>query len=132
MNSFYPWLILLRTVRERDGHHALHAPMEIIEQCNFHHRGARKFLLQLLDLRSVSHGAPEFVWLDVPPIFRVPFGLTLDQLSRTMAVLVSGVGALIHIYSLGYMRDDEGKSRISRRCRSSCSRCSGSFLRTIS
>src|SRR6059058_3511739 len=55
--------------------------------------------------------APEFVWLDITPIFRVPFGLTLDHLSRTMAVLVSGVGALIHIYSLGYMRDDEGKSR---------------------
>src|SRR6266513_369458 len=55
--------------------------------------------------------APEFLWLDITPIFRVPFGLTLDQLSRTMAVLVSGVGALIHIYSLGYMRDDEGKSR---------------------
>jgi NADH-quinone oxidoreductase subunit L len=28
-----------------------------------------------------------------------------------MAVLVSGIGAIIHIYSLGYMRDDEGKSR---------------------
>ena len=28
-----------------------------------------------------------------------------------MLVLVSGVGALIHIYSLGYMRDDPGKSR---------------------
>src|SRR5258708_20378965 len=28
-----------------------------------------------------------------------------------MAVLVSGIGAVIHIYSLGYMRDDEGKSR---------------------
>src|SRR5213596_92002 len=55
--------------------------------------------------------APEFVWLDITPIFRVPFALTLDQLSRTMAVLVSGVGALIHIYSLGYMRDNEGKSR---------------------
>src|SRR5438876_1516555 len=55
--------------------------------------------------------APEFVWLDLPLIFRVPLGLTLDQLSRTMAVVVSGVGALIHIYSLGYMRDDEGKSR---------------------
>jgi len=35
----------------------------------------------------------------------------LDQLSRTMALLVSAVGAVIHIYSLGYMRDDEGKSR---------------------
>jgi NADH-quinone oxidoreductase subunit L len=28
-----------------------------------------------------------------------------------MLLLVSGIGALIHIYSLGYMRDDEGKSR---------------------
>src|SRR5437867_8085939 len=28
-----------------------------------------------------------------------------------MVVLVSGIGSLIHIYSLGYMRDDEGKSR---------------------
>ena len=28
-----------------------------------------------------------------------------------MLVLVTGVGALIHIYSLGYMRDDAGKSR---------------------
>ena len=28
-----------------------------------------------------------------------------------MLVLVTGVGALIHIYSFGYMRDDEGKSR---------------------
>src|SRR4051812_49711019 len=28
-----------------------------------------------------------------------------------MLLLVTGVGALIHIYSLGYMRDDSGKSR---------------------
>jgi NADH-quinone oxidoreductase subunit L len=55
--------------------------------------------------------AAEFTWIAIGGIFHVPLGLTLDQLSRTMAVLVSGVGALIHIYSLGYMRDDEGKSR---------------------
>ena len=55
--------------------------------------------------------AAEFTWIGISGIFQVPFGLTLDQLSRTMAVLVSGVGGLIHIYSLGYMRDDEGKSR---------------------
>src|SRR6201982_222063 len=55
--------------------------------------------------------ATEFVWLDLTPVFRVPLGLTLVQLSRTMAGLVSGVGELIHIYSLGYMHDDEGKSR---------------------
>ena len=32
-------------------------------------------------------------------------------LSKTMLVLVTGVGALIHIYSRGYMRDDKGQSR---------------------
>jgi NADH-quinone oxidoreductase subunit L len=41
----------------------------------------------------------------------VPIGFTLDQLSKTMLVLVSGVGATIHVYSLGYMRDDAGKAR---------------------
>ncbi|HAK07307.1 MAG TPA: NADH-quinone oxidoreductase subunit L, partial [Spartobacteria bacterium] len=48
-------------------------------------------------------------WLDFPGIFTVPFGFVLDNLSRMMLVLVSGIGALIHIYSLGYMRDDAGK-----------------------
>src|SRR5437764_1629083 len=55
--------------------------------------------------------AAELAWIDVGGTFKVPLGFTLDQLSKTMLVLVSGVGATIHIYSLGYMRDDEGKSR---------------------
>src|SRR5713101_9756068 len=50
-------------------------------------------------------------WIDFPGIFTVPFSFVLDNLSRMLLVLVSGIGALIHIYSLGYMRDDEGKSR---------------------
>src|SRR5947207_5999260 len=55
--------------------------------------------------------AAEFAWIDIIGAFKLPFCFTLDQLSKTMLVLVSGVGATIHIYSLGYMRDDEGKSR---------------------
>jgi NADH-quinone oxidoreductase subunit L len=55
--------------------------------------------------------AAELTWIDIAGAFKVPLGFTLDQLSKTMLVLVSGVGASIHIYSLGYMRDDEGKSR---------------------
>jgi len=54
---------------------------------------------------------PEFTWIDFGEGFKVPVGFTLDNLSKTMLVLVSGIGSLIHIYSLGYMRDDEGKSR---------------------
>src|SRR5437867_3038333 len=64
----------------------------------------------LIFARSTS-AAAEFTWIGIGGIFQVPFGLTLDPLSRTMVVLVSGVGAAIHIYSLGYMRNDEGKSR---------------------
>src|SRR5712671_6450445 len=55
--------------------------------------------------------AAEIPWIDFGGLLRVPIGFTLDSLSKTMLVLVSGVGALIHIYSLGYMRDDVGKSR---------------------
>src|SRR3954466_1529726 len=53
----------------------------------------------------------EFTWIDLRPVLSIPLGLVLDDLSKTMLLLVTGVGALIHIYSLGYMRDDSGKSR---------------------
>ena len=55
--------------------------------------------------------APASTWIEISGVFKVPLGFVLDNLSKTMLVLVSGVGSLIHIYSLGYMRDDEGKSR---------------------
>ena len=50
-------------------------------------------------------------WLDFGSLFKVPFGFIIDRLSQTMLLVVTGIGALIHIYSLGYMRDDKGKSR---------------------
>ena len=43
--------------------------------------------------------------------FQVPFGLQIDQLSLLMVLTVSGVAALIHLYSTGYMADDPGYSR---------------------
>ncbi len=55
--------------------------------------------------------APGFSWIDLGPAFSVPLGLTLDPLSRSMMFMVTGVGAVIHFYSLGYMGADPGKSR---------------------
>src|SRR6476620_6615874 len=55
--------------------------------------------------------AREFIWIDLRPVLFVPLGLVLDDLTKTMLILVTGVGALIHIYSLGYMLDDSGKAR---------------------
>ena len=41
----------------------------------------------------------------------VDFGLRLDPLSLTFVLLITGVGALIHIYSVGYMSHDPGRRR---------------------
>ena len=39
--------------------------------------------------------------------FQVDIGLLIDPLSAFMALVVTGVGFLIHVYSIGYMWDDE-------------------------
>ena len=41
----------------------------------------------------------------------VDFGLRLDPLSLTFVLLITGVGALIHLYSVGYMSHDPGRRR---------------------
>jgi len=41
----------------------------------------------------------------------IDLGFSMDPLSGVMALVVTGVGFLIHIYSLGYMAHDEGFSR---------------------
>jgi len=69
------------------------------------------FICSWLVFMQSNISAPASTWIEISGIFKVPFGFVLDNLSKTMLVLVSGIGALIHIYSLGYMQDDEGKSR---------------------
>src|SRR5919199_1511787 len=43
--------------------------------------------------------------------FSVRFGLLVDPLSITMVLFVTGVGALIHLYSIGYMHGQERFTR---------------------
>ncbi|HEY0245049.1 MAG TPA: NADH-quinone oxidoreductase subunit L, partial [Mucilaginibacter sp.] len=40
--------------------------------------------------------------------FKVSFSFLVDQLSSIMLLIITGVGFLIHLYSVGYMHDDEG------------------------
>jgi NADH-quinone oxidoreductase subunit L len=54
--------------------------------------------------------ALSFDFLDVGGL-RVPFALLLDQLSTVMMLVVTGIGSLIHIYSLGYMAHDPERVR---------------------
>ncbi len=51
-----------------------------------------------------------FDWISVEAL-SVEFGLRLDPLSLTFVLLITGVGTLIHIYSIGYMHDDRDRRR---------------------
>ena len=51
-----------------------------------------------------------FSWVPVG-VLKVDFGLQLDALSICFVLLITGVGALIHIYSIGYMAHDPQRRR---------------------
>ena len=51
-----------------------------------------------------------FNWINVGS-FNVDAGLLLDQLSICFVLLITGVGTLIHIYSISYMSHDENRRR---------------------
>jgi NADH-quinone oxidoreductase subunit L len=51
-----------------------------------------------------------FPWI-VAGNFSAPFGFYLDQLSMIMVLVVTGVGFLIHVYSVGYMSHEGGYYR---------------------
>ena len=48
-----------------------------------------------------------FEWFRISGI-QVNFGFQIDQLSLMMVMIITGIGALIHLYSIGYMATDEG------------------------
>jgi NADH-quinone oxidoreductase subunit L len=51
-----------------------------------------------------------FSWIPVNGL-QVDFGLQIDQLSMCFVLLISGVGSLIHIYSIAYMAEDPDRRR---------------------
>ncbi|MES2440675.1 MAG: NADH-quinone oxidoreductase subunit L [Verrucomicrobiota bacterium] len=66
------------------------------------------FVLALLLLGKT--GTANFAWATIGD-FSLNIGLQLDQLSTGMMIVVTGVGMLVHIFSLAYMKDDEAKAR---------------------
>jgi NADH-quinone oxidoreductase subunit L len=51
-----------------------------------------------------------FTWIPVNQL-QVDFGLQVDQLSMCFVLLITGVGSLIHIYSVAYMAEDTDRRR---------------------
>ena len=57
-----------------------------------------------------SHIVPLFSWINSDTL-KIPFEFLVDPLSSWFLLIITGIGFLIHIYSMGYMHDDEGFSR---------------------
>ena len=57
-----------------------------------------------------SRGTAAFDWATIGD-FHLQIGIQLDRLSTGMMIVVTGVGALVHIFSLAYMKDDPAKAR---------------------
>jgi NADH-quinone oxidoreductase subunit L len=75
------------------------------------------FLLALGIWQAMSVAQPEapfiqsyFSWMPAGSL-QIDAAFQLDQLSMVMILVITGVGALIHIFSVGYMRDDPGYPR---------------------
>lgn len=60
-----------------------------------------------LPVESRSNIVTLFSWLNVGGL-NIKFAYLVDQLSLVMALVVTGVGFLIHVYSIGYMHGDKG------------------------
>ncbi len=63
------------------------------------------FFLQLTSTGKALD-IPVFDWIQISN-FKVDFGFLLDQLSLLWLLFVTGIGSLIHLYSISYMHDDE-------------------------
>ncbi|HEX7411614.1 MAG TPA: NADH-quinone oxidoreductase subunit L [Bacteroidales bacterium] len=73
------------------------------------------FLVSLVIFIDLLNGAPSqsiilFDWIKAGGI-NFPVEFLIDPLSSLMLLIVTGVGFLIHVYSIGYMQDDEGFNR---------------------
>lgn len=79
---------------------------------------AGSFILGLLHFFAMTNRSTKeramtqtlFTWIEVGD-FNVDAALLLDQLSICFVLLISGVGTLIHIYSISYMAEDKNRRR---------------------
>src|SRR6266581_3588649 len=110
-NSLLPWLALLLPLSSAGVITLFTRRWKTISSAISVAAVIGSFICSCAIFGKADISGPEFAWIDIRGVFTVPLAFILDDLSRLMLLVVSGVGALIHVYSLGYMRDDEGKSR---------------------
>jgi NADH-quinone oxidoreductase subunit L len=66
--------------------------------------------IELNGAKEKSHIVDLFSWINSDTL-KIPFEFLVDPLSSWFLLIITGIGFLIHVYSIGYMHDDEGFSR---------------------
>ena len=69
-------------------------------------------MIQLIDSPEDSRrlGVSFFEWISVGS-FKVNAGFVVDQISSIMILIITGIGSLIHLFSIGYMHHDKGVTK---------------------
>lgn len=67
-------------------------------------------LLAFFELKGTQQTVDVFQWINAGNM-NIGFTLQIDQLSCLFMLIITGIGFLIHVYSSGYMHDDEGYNR---------------------
>lgn len=65
-------------------------------------------VIAFFSFRDTSTIVDLYTWFQFTKNIYVGFTFNIDNLSMLMMFIVSGVGTLIHIYSIGYMHEDKG------------------------
>ena len=65
------------------------------------------YLFLNFDSESQPQVFTAFEWFRVNGV-QINFGFQIDQLSLMMVMIITGIGSLIHLYSIGYMSHDKG------------------------
>jgi NADH-quinone oxidoreductase subunit L len=71
---------------------------------------AFSIFLEIKDMHGMIPAVKLFNFINVGYL-KIPFAFLVDPLSILMVLIITGVGFLIHVYSMGYMHDDEGYVR---------------------
>ena len=111
MDSFVPWLLLALPLLSAVAIHLGLKRNQAISAIVSTASAALTLILAIVLLLHKEDVHVAFNWISIGGFAGIKLGLDLDQLAKGMMLVVTGVGFLVHLFSLAYMKDDSAKAR---------------------
>lgn len=104
---YLPWILLFLPLLVAASNHLLFCKSTLAPVLSVI-SAAATFVIAMALLKTEA--SAEFSWATVGD-FSINFGIKLDRLSTGMMIIVTGIGLLVHIFSIAYMKEDDAKPR---------------------